>query len=96
MPGMDVKLMFETKSGPGERMWVTVTQVRRRKLVGELVSLPVLVPHLMLGDKIKFKRDHIIDTWYEPELADSDLPPDLSEVVHEEHKRRRNDPSALN
>lgn len=95
-PGMDVKLMYETKSGPEVRMWVTVTQVRRRKLVGKLVSVPVLVPHLMLGGKVKFKRDHIIDTWDEPELANSDLPPDPSEVVHEEGERRNNDPSILN
>lgn len=97
MPGVDVRLMFETESGPDVRMWVTVLQVRGRKLVGELVSMPVLVPHLMLGDKVKFKREHIIDTWYEDrepwELAD--YGPDPSELVSEERERRINYPCIL-
>ncbi len=33
-PGMDVKLMFEMSDGFAERMWVTITAVKRRKLVG--------------------------------------------------------------
>lgn len=46
-------------------MWVTVTQVRRRKLVGKLVSTPNLIPHLKPNDTVEFKRHHIIDTWDE-------------------------------
>jgi hypothetical protein len=62
-PGTDVKLMFETKDRWGERMWVTVTAVKKRKLVGTLKNLPIGIPCLQPGEKIKFKRDHIIDIW---------------------------------
>jgi len=65
VPGMDVKLMFEMRDGFGERMWVTVTEVKKRHLVGTLSSLPVGIPRLLPGDKIKFKREHIIDIWYD-------------------------------
>jgi hypothetical protein len=63
-PGIDVKLMFEMKDGWGERMWVTVTAVKRRKLIGRLSNLPLGIPRLMPGEKIKFKREHIIGIWY--------------------------------
>jgi hypothetical protein len=68
VPGMDVKLMFEMRDGWAERMWVTVTAVKRRKLIGKLSNMPVGIPRLMAGGKIKFKREHIIDIWY----ADND------------------------
>lgn len=74
VPGMDVKLMFEMKDG-GERMWVTVTEVKKRYLVGTLSNLPVVVPRLLPGDKIKFKREHIIDIWYEEDEDDRDVEP---------------------
>lgn len=60
-PGLIVKLMFEMRDGWGERMWVKVTAVKRRHLVGTLENLPAGIPRLLPGDKIKFKRDHIID-----------------------------------
>ncbi len=76
-PGMDVKLMFEMRDGFGERMWVTVVRAGRRRLVGVLGNLPVGIPRLMPGDKIKFRREHIIDIWRDdptPEL-ESELDP---------------------
>jgi Uncharacterized protein conserved in bacteria (DUF2314) len=48
-----------------DRMWVTVTSVKKRKLVGRLINMPVMIPRLMPGDEIKFKREHIIDIWYD-------------------------------
>jgi hypothetical protein len=65
VPGMDVKLMFELRKGGGDRMWVTITGVKKRKLVGRLVNLPAMIPRLMPGDEIKFKREHIIDIRYD-------------------------------
>lgn len=59
-PGDAVKLMFEMKSGPGERMWVDVVKVGRRRLVGTLCNEPVFIPRLMPGDEIRFRREHII------------------------------------
>jgi hypothetical protein len=56
--------MFEMRDGFGERMWVTVTEVKKRHLVGTLSNLPVGIPRLMPGDKIKFRREHIIGIWY--------------------------------
>ncbi len=79
-PGMDVKLMFEMRNDGGERMWVTVTAVKKRKLIGRLSCLPVIIPRLMPGDKIKFKRDHIIDIWY-----DDDSQPIENEEQHSDH-----------
>jgi hypothetical protein len=64
VPGMEVKLMFEMKDGWAERMWVTVTAIKRRNLVGELDNLPIGIPRLMPGKKVKFRREHIIDIWY--------------------------------
>jgi hypothetical protein len=77
---MDVKLMFEMRDGWGERMWVEVTAVKKRKLVGKLNNLPVGIPRLMPGHKVKFQREHIIDIWYDgddqatAEEPDSDQP----------------------
>jgi hypothetical protein len=45
----------------GERMWVEVLAVKRRYLIGRLKNDPVAIPRLYFGDKVKFKRDHIID-----------------------------------
>lgn len=64
-PGAIVKLSFEMKDGWGERMWVEVTAVKRRHLVGRLSNQPIGIPRLLSGDTIKFTRDHIIDI--EPE-----------------------------
>jgi Uncharacterized protein conserved in bacteria (DUF2314) len=62
-PGDDVKLMFLERlpSGWGERMWVTVTKVGRRRLVGRLANDPYSMARLECGDKIRFKRKHVID-----------------------------------
>lgn len=64
IPGMEVKLAFKMRDGWGERMWVTVTALKGRKLIGKLDSIPAGIPRLLTGDKIKFKREHIIDIWY--------------------------------
>jgi Uncharacterized protein conserved in bacteria (DUF2314) len=72
VPGMDVKLMFEMRDGFGERMWVTVTEVKKRYLRGMLSSLPVGIPRLLAGDQIKFKHDHIIDIWYGDDEEEED------------------------
>ena len=64
VPGMEVKLAFEMRDGWGERMWLTVTALKGRKLIGELQNIPFGIPRLLTGDKIKFKREHIIDIWY--------------------------------
>jgi Uncharacterized protein conserved in bacteria (DUF2314) len=64
VPGMEVKLTFEMRDGWGERMWVTVIALKGRKLIGKLDNMPVGIPRLLASDKIKFKRDHIIDIWY--------------------------------
>lgn len=60
-PGAVVKLMFEMKDGWGERMWVNVSTVGKRHLIGTLANTPVGIPRLGHGDKIKFTRDHVID-----------------------------------
>jgi len=60
VPGLVVKLMFEMRDCWGERMWVTVTAVKRRYLVGTLINQPVGIPRLTQGDTVKFERDHII------------------------------------
>ena len=75
--GVVVKLMFKMRDGWGERMWVEVTDVRKRRIVGTLRNLPVGIPRLTPGDKIKFKRDHIIDILWSNE--DSDQPAALEE-----------------
>jgi hypothetical protein len=78
VPGLVVKLLFEMRDGWGERMWVTVTAVKRRHLVGTLVNQPVGIPRLMPGDTVKFKRDHIIgiDLPYDEESEAADDDPD--------------------
>jgi len=59
-PGDVVKLTFEADEFC-ERMWVTVKKRRRRTLVGTLSSVPIGIPRLGHGDRIKFMVDHIID-----------------------------------
>ncbi len=54
-PGDDVRLSFEMKNAPGERMWVEVVRIKRRRIVGRLKSQPVIIPKLWSSDKIKFK-----------------------------------------
>ena len=59
-PGDLVKLMWEVRGLPGERMWVHVTQVKGDRLEGQLSNTPVFVG-LDPGARVKFKREHIID-----------------------------------
>ena len=61
--------MFEMRDGTGDRMWVLVTAVKKRKLVGRLTNMPFMIPRLMPGAKIKFKREHIIDIWYDDDTG---------------------------
>ena len=60
-PGDLVKAMFEMNDGWGERMWVDVVKVKRRRIVGTLRNEPIGIPRLGFGDKVKVKFDHIID-----------------------------------
>ncbi len=60
-PGMSVKLIFEMRNGWGERMWVDVEKIGRRRLVGRLGNEPIRITRLSRGDKIKFKLDDVID-----------------------------------
>lgn len=59
-PGVLVKLVFDLATSGGERMWVQLTKVHGRRLVGTLVNQPVAIPRLDSGDEIKFTRDHVI------------------------------------
>ena len=60
-PGDFVKVMFEMCDGWGERMWVKVTDVKKKRLVGELSNQPIGIPRLDAGRQMKFERDAIID-----------------------------------
>lgn len=60
-PGSIVQLIFAMKDGFGERMWVHVTTVKRRHLVGHLRNEPAFIPRLDPGARIKFTREHIIN-----------------------------------
>jgi hypothetical protein len=60
-PGVVVKLMFQMKDGWGERMWVNVSAVGKRRLTGVLVNRPLGIPRLGDGAKIRFGREHVID-----------------------------------
>jgi Uncharacterized protein conserved in bacteria (DUF2314) len=85
VPGMDVKLMFEMRDGWGERMWVTVIGLKGRKLIGKLDNMPAGIPRRLEGDKIKFKREHIIDIWYthegQPEICPGNGTPEDPDPV---------------
>ncbi|MEX1142596.1 MAG: DUF2314 domain-containing protein [Thermoleophilaceae bacterium] len=77
-PRMSVKLIFEMRDGWGERMWVDVEKVGRRRLTGRLGNQPLGIPRLSHGDKVKFKLDDVIDIVPEPhwqeEPAAGELP----------------------
>ncbi|WNI18273.1 DUF2314 domain-containing protein [Actinacidiphila sp. ITFR-21] len=60
-PGIAVKLMFNMRDGWGERMWVEIVAIKKRKIVGVLHNQPIGIPRLYHGDKVRFKYDHIID-----------------------------------
>src|ERR1019366_120219 len=60
-PGTKVKLAFEMKDGWGERMWVDVTAVTNRWIVGTLFNEPCGIPRLTSRTVVRFKREHVID-----------------------------------
>lgn len=61
-PGSHVKLIFEAADGPGERMWVRVTEIDGEQYVGSLDNDPFIMTHLGRGDTIHFERRHIAST----------------------------------
>ena len=65
-----VKLVFNTRGGPGERMWVKVTHDDRGHLRGKLDCVPVMFPRLEVDSEIKFTRDNIIDIWWLEDLVE--------------------------
>lgn len=62
-PGDVVKVYFSMRDGWGERMWVEVASVKRRRIIGTLNNEPIGIPRLSSGDKIRFRPEHIIDIW---------------------------------
>jgi len=80
-PGMSVKLIFEMRDGWGERMWVDVEKIGRRRLIGRLGNQPIGIPRLSYGDKVKFSLDDVIDIvpedHWQHEAADLDAADDL-------------------
>ncbi len=78
-PGDLVKLLFELRDGWGERMWVEVTEVRKRRIVGRLWNTPAGIPRLWPNDKIKFNRDHVIGIVWE---EDREQPEPETEQLH--------------
>lgn len=71
-PGVVVKLLFDTtdlwgRRNWGERMWVKVTAINKRHIVGMLDNDPIGIPRLYRGDQVKFKHHHIIDIIWEPD-----------------------------
>lgn len=62
--GAYVKLLFVTEelglSGPGERMWVKVTEKRQYGYTGILDNDPVVIEDLHCGDTVEFLAEHII------------------------------------
>ncbi|MFE9237759.1 DUF2314 domain-containing protein [Streptomyces sp. NPDC007007] len=77
-PGVPVKLMFDMKDGWGERMWVEVVAIKKRKIIGVLRNQPFGIPRLNYGDKIRFNRDHIIDIDWGEETACDPAPGDCA------------------
>lgn len=65
--GKFVKLGFKGKDPTGaertEHMWVEVTAVRDRELVGEVNNVPILEMEYECGDLIGFELDEIEDVY---------------------------------
>lgn len=73
VPGVTVKLVFRMRDGWGEKMWVKVTEVKRRHIVGTLENQPFGIPRLQPGAKVKFSRDEVVDiVWSDDEWDDGD------------------------
>ncbi len=62
-PGTLVKLTFTMKDGWAESMWVRTVAIGKDRFVGRLANQPAGIPRLNHGDKIKFKKDHIVRLW---------------------------------
>jgi hypothetical protein len=61
------------KDGWGERMWVSVSTIKRRQIVGELINTPAGIPRLNVGDKVVFTHDHVIDIHWNGWAAEEDV-----------------------
>ncbi len=59
-PGDRVKLMWSVKRMPGERMWVTITERDRDRLIGTLDNWAIFA-FLHPDETLKFHIDDIID-----------------------------------
>ncbi|QJW93245.1 DUF2314 domain-containing protein [Frigoriglobus tundricola] len=57
--GKSVKIGFDTHLGGTEWMWLMVSAVKGRKLVGKLKSEPWFAIEYRQGQKITFKEDEI-------------------------------------
>ena len=73
--GDHVKLVFEMKEGWngqrwGERMWVEVRKVGRRRIVGTLRNTPAFIPRLEPGQRVRFTSDNVIDLIPRDEVGD--------------------------
>ncbi len=71
-PGDHVRLIFEMsedwgRKRWGERMWVNVVSVERRRIIGTLRNTPAGIPKLYPDQTIKFSRDDIIDIVFDPD-----------------------------
>jgi hypothetical protein len=71
-PGDTVKAMFTMKDW-GERMWLEVVEVKRRRYVCQLTSHPVGIPRLDFGKTLKIKPEHVIDIlWHDVDYTEMD------------------------
>jgi hypothetical protein len=78
VPGDSVRIAFDVgwPDQWGERIWVEVKRVGRFRMVGILANQPVGIPKLDFGDRVKFRKKHIIDIDYrgdEGELVDVEV-----------------------
>ena len=71
-PGDHVLLLFELNDGWCERMWVDVSAVTCRRIVGRLINTPVGIPRLYAGDEITFSPDHVVDIHWDGLVVDPD------------------------
>jgi hypothetical protein len=71
-PGDSVKALFQMNRDEwGERMWLTVIDVKRRHLICQLDCHPLLIPRLNCGDEVKVKREHVIDIlWHDVDYTE--------------------------
>lgn len=60
-----VKLGFELKKDGGDRMWVQITRIGKRRHRGVLMNTAMMIPRLEHGMRVKFRSEHIIDIDYD-------------------------------